>query len=854
MSTPELSIFLYLRNQEAHVEAFLERCFTAASEHPIELVIIDDASEDNTATIVESFIEASNNDLAFFFRHDTVKGRAFSFNEALSSSTAQAIWLSSGEVSPNYQTLIEAAQDLIKSTAGIGLNQALNTPQSIPGWISLLKEGIHIQDHHFLLNREILDKHRFFFNPYLLQPLCFDLCIRSSHLIGIRTISSFLGKGDLEEELINASDVQELVFSILRHPKSTEPQKVQAFELISPISANSQGISQAELASMLEQAEQFLELNELPSALNVLNRILRSMPYHEPTIVLKVSILEKLKQFVEASELKHTLRKLRKEQEIQELAQTHKVEADKKYANLKEKIDGVNSTLSKLSLVSEPTKAEEAQSANLDDLVDVTMNADNEAVDEQNSANQAAQAQENVGSQDPSLSSISSNDGFNDSPEEAQEVAIKTSVIICTSGSGRGALEQCLTRLHDFANPYQTELIIVDNASQDDTYELLEQIEQDGFLHCKVIRNSKNRGVAASLAQAFPLCTGFYALILHNDCLLEEGALQAMQDCMEQDERILACGPLLNVAHLAEQQLNFAPANDDGTDHDNASQLRDIDYLDGACLMIKLGKGITPDDQYYPAYFEDLDLCWQVHDKKGRCVVALNAVATHHSGHTNTSLGFSVSGQDYWRNAALFAKKWNLSPKEVPIPNENTAPIVIMAQIGERVNFWSPETSLVNQAKELTNAELKTQIRVAQIPHDKIVPLVKVAILLDDREMLRSLEEKIDLATIEPNLVRLLCTYYFEKKVYSRMRVYLDSTNLAQLPLDLQVLHLEMLVNDREFNDAITELERLYPNFPNHPKLNFLAAQIYEFGGEHERANEFREKAEVLNPLAFSRK
>jgi|GEM_PF-3093931 len=839
MSTPELSVFLYLRNQETHVEAFLEDCFAAAATHNFELVIIDDASEDNTATIVESYLDASNNDLAFFFRHDTVKGRAFSFNEALSSSTGKAIWLSAGGKSPNYSKLNDAAKDLLQSKAGIGLNEALNTPQSIPGWISLLKEGIHISDDHFVLNRDVLDKHRFFFNPYLLQPLCFDLCIRSSHFVGLRPVASYLGKTELAEEMINTSDVHELVFSILRHPKSTEPQKVQAFELISPISASSQGLSETELVVMLGQAEQFLELNELPSALNVLNRILRTTPYHEKTLVLKVSILEKLKQFVEASELKHTLRKLKKEQELQSLADSHKVEIDKKYAHLKEKIAGVNTNLSKLSLVSEPVIEEgtpeniqKPESSNQNDLATKTTDIESSSATAKSALQEAEELAE---------------------VEDPQEIDIKTSVIISTTASGRSALEHCLTSLHDFANPYQTELIIVDNASQDDTYELLDQIEQDRFLQCKVIRNSKNRGVAASLSQAFPACSGKYALILHNDCILEEGAIEAMQECMELDEQIFACGPLLNSAHLPEQQINFQADNSNEDEAENP-HIREIEYLDGACLMIKLGMGITPDDQYYPAYFEDLDLCWQVHQKKGRCVVALAAKATHHTGFTNTELGFSANGIDYWKNAALFAKKWHLSPKEVPVPNENTAPIIIMAQIGERVNFWSPEIALVNQARELSTPELKTQVRLAQIPQDKIIPLVKVAILLEDREMLRSLEEKIDLATIQPNLIRLLCTFYFEKKVYSRMRVYLDATMLANLPLDLQVLHLEMLVNDREFNEAISQLERLYPSFPNHPKLNFLASQIYEFGGEKERANEFREKAEMLNPIEFNRK
>lgn len=801
MNTPDLSVFLYLRNQGTEVENFLAEGLEMDSKR-IEWVIIDDASEDNTAEVIESLLASSGNEQAFFFRHDSIKGRAVSFNEAIASSTGKCIWASTGTKRPHYKQLLQAASELISSKAGIGLNSSMSLPQSIPGWLSMLKEGVHLADDHFLLHRDVLEKYRFFFNPYLLHPLCFDLCIRSGQQCGIRPITPFLGKEHQELEMINASDAREIVFGILRHSKTTEPQKVEAFELISPVKADSQSLSEEEIKTMLFQANEFLEINELPSALNVCDRILRSQPFHEQSLILKVSILEKLKQFVEASELKHRLRQIQKQ----------RLESEKEL----------------IKTLSEQTNVPESKQLN-DSKV-----AGNEAIKEKKHEPKVVQSVERESSED----------------KFEEEEKIRTSIVISTTGSGRSALEHCLERLHHYANPKQCELIVVDNASQDDTYELLEQVEQQGFLHAQIIRNKQNMGHAASIAKALPFCHGEFALILHIDCLIEEGCIQALQQVMDDEGSILCCGPVLNEAHLSEQTDAFYSQEEVETTAEDWNQ---VDYLDGSCLLFRLNAGISPDEQYYPAYFEDLDLCWQAQSKKGKCAVALNAKAIHHSGFTTREMGWSMQGPEYWKNASLFAKKWNMTPSRVDIPSDKSSPLVTFAKIGEQINFWNPEAHLLAQGKELVSAEMKTQARLSNIPIDKLTPMIALAALLDERELLRTLEEKIDFEEISNTLIRFICWYYFNKKVYSRMKTYIHPGNKNQLPLDLQVLYLDMLISDREFEDAINELERLYPQYPNHPKLNHLAGELYEFGGENERAEPFFEKAELLDPMLYSK-
>jgi GT2 family glycosyltransferase len=62
------------------------------------------------------------------------------------------------------------------------------------------------------------------------------------------------------------------------------------------------------------------------------------------------------------------------------------------------------------------------------------------------------------------------------------------------------------------------ELIIVDNASQDDTYRLLERLE-----NAIILRNPVNAGFGGGCNQAARIARGRYLLLLNNDAALTGG-------------------------------------------------------------------------------------------------------------------------------------------------------------------------------------------------------------------------------------------------------------------------------------------------------------------------------------------
>ena len=81
------------------------------------------------------------------------------------------------------------------------------------------------------------------------------------------------------------------------------------------------------------------------------------------------------------------------------------------------------------------------------------------------------------------------------------------------------------------------EVVIIDNASTDETEDLLSKID-----NAKVIRNKENIGFLKAVNQASKVAKGKYVLLLNNDAMLEERSLSSAIHTIEKDETIGAVG------------------------------------------------------------------------------------------------------------------------------------------------------------------------------------------------------------------------------------------------------------------------------------------------------------------------
>jgi GT2 family glycosyltransferase/glycosyltransferase involved in cell wall biosynthesis len=207
------------------------------------------------------------------------------------------------------------------------------------------------------------------------------------------------------------------------------------------------------------------------------------------------------------------------------------------------------------------------------------------------------------------------------------------------------------------------ELIIVDNASQDETRPLLERLE-----NVIILRNPINEGFGGGCNQAAQIAKGRYLLLLNNDAALTAGCLRALVDTVT---RVSDCGAVGCKIITLDGRLQEAGSIiwDDGATQGYGRQgnpsapefsyLREVDYCSAACLLVRadVWKRIGGfDHRYHPAYFEDADLCMSIRALGLRVLYQPAAVALHQE-HTSSSPRNARTLM--FRNRTLFAEKWS---------------------------------------------------------------------------------------------------------------------------------------------------------------------------------------------------
>lgn len=118
------------------------------------------------------------------------------------------------------------------------------------------------------------------------------------------------------------------------------------------------------------------------------------------------------------------------------------------------------------------------------------------------------------------------------------------SIIIVTHNTQRlmtGLLESVKSSITNFSKP--SEVIVVDNASSDDTCEVI----KEKFPEVKIIENKKNLGYAFANNQGLKEAKGKYLLLLNSDTILTREVLKEMIDFLDQNPKVgvVTCKVLL---------------------------------------------------------------------------------------------------------------------------------------------------------------------------------------------------------------------------------------------------------------------------------------------------------------------
>lgn len=222
---------------------------------------------------------------------------------------------------------------------------------------------------------------------------------------------------------------------------------------------------------------------------------------------------------------------------------------------------------------------------------------------------------------------------------------MKTSVIIVSFNTGKFIIS-CIESVKDFT-PKGTEIIVIDNASTDDSVEKIE------LQKVKLIKNRDNYGYAKAVNQGIKSSWGDYIFVLNPDTQLKKGAVDKMLEFSSNNKNIGVIGPrLLNLdgslqnscyheptitAAIKEYFLGIKDQFDKYAPSGNMPQK--VDAVVGAAMFIPratVNKVGYFTGRYF-MYFEDLDYCRKVR-KAGLDVFYLpTAEVVHvHGGITKT--------------------------------------------------------------------------------------------------------------------------------------------------------------------------------------------------------------------------
>jgi GT2 family glycosyltransferase len=206
------------------------------------------------------------------------------------------------------------------------------------------------------------------------------------------------------------------------------------------------------------------------------------------------------------------------------------------------------------------------------------------------------------------------------------------------------------------------ELILVDNASPDDT---LARVEEH-VSGATILRNEVNRGFGTASNQGAAEARGRYVCLLNSDALVQPGWLEPLIEALE-DPRAGAAVPLylnedgtVQEAGSVVDSIGHAHAVGAGGDpQDFAYRFRrEIDYGSAACMLVPTGlfhelEGL--DETFSPGYFEDTDLCFRLYERGLRTIFEPRSRVVHvrHGSGTSESARRLMES-----NRGFFVERW----------------------------------------------------------------------------------------------------------------------------------------------------------------------------------------------------
>lgn len=221
----------------------------------------------------------------------------------------------------------------------------------------------------------------------------------------------------------------------------------------------------------------------------------------------------------------------------------------------------------------------------------------------------------------------------------------KTSIVIL-NWNGKSWLEEFLPSVTRYSLTENTEVVVADNASSDDSILFL----KENYQNVRLICFGQNYGFAEGYNKVMEEVEAEYIVLLNSDVEVTPGWLTPLTNYLDNHPETAAVQPKI-LAQLNKEYFEYAGAAGGfidsygypycrgrilGTTEKDKGQYdtpMPIFWATGACLMIrtKIYKEVGGLDRSFFAHMEEIDLCWRI-NARGYKIVCVPQSKVYHVG------------------------------------------------------------------------------------------------------------------------------------------------------------------------------------------------------------------------------
>lgn len=307
----------------------------------------------------------------------------------------------------------------------------------------------------------------------------------------------------------------------------------------------------------------------------------------------------------------------------------------------------------------------------------------------------------------------------------------------------------CLESVLENTKDESYEIIVVNDCSEDETRTMLQSISG---IH--VLSTERQSGFVLACNHGAAQARGEYLLFLNNDTQVTEGWLPALQRVLSEDDRVGLVGAKLVYPDGTLQEAGGIVWRDgsawnygrgDKADKPEYNYLRPADYCSGACLAIKkvlFQKLGGFDQQYVPAYGEDMDLAFKVRAAGFKVLYQPAAEVVHFEGVSTQKSMYSGIKAYQVVNQQKFATVWQdalrthrVNGSNVHLEKDRFAcyRMLILDQVMITPDMDSGSLRMFNLLQELVSMDMKvvfaTMYLDAKEPYTRMLQDLGVEVL-----------------------------------------------------------------------------------------------------------------------------